>query len=116
MKEVYYQGLEEPFILTDEEFLEAYQVWNKKGNYWCNRLNVLLGPFIRFAKPTKDSNDGKVLILPGDKYERKYLKEEDGKIFEITNGYKLDACLSELEEKELVFLEDFLNNKKLLKA
>lgn len=115
MKEIYYQDLPQPFVLTDKEFFEAYKAWNKRESYWCDRLDALLGPFIRFAK-TPDSEDGReILVRAGDKWERKYFKNKE-KYFEVLpGGQLLEVSFTKEIIKELIPQEDLLNkHKKLL--
>ena len=114
MKEVYYQNLSELFLITNAEFFEALKAWNKKESYFCARLEAILGPFIRFAKSPTEEFDRDILVMPGDKWERKYFKSS-GKYFEILlGGQLLGIPLNKEFTDKLIPQEDLYNNKKLL--
>ena len=116
MKEIYYQDLSEPFLLTDAEFFEALKAWNQKESYFCSRLEAILGPFIRFAKTPKDEDGREILVIENDKWHRKYFKNKKDKYFEILPGGQLLEVSSTKEIVDrLIPQEDLYNNKKLLR-
>jgi hypothetical protein len=123
MKEVVYSD-KKVYLLTNKEFAEAMALWNQKKNYWCQRIEKLLPPFILHAGTPDREVGRKIYLLPlmdGNKIVklREVFKDENENYYEVldSSGKIMSVSDFEIENKELVLQEDYYNNKnKLIEA
>ena len=120
MKEVVYSD-REVYLLTNKEFGEALMSWDQKKNYWCQRIEKLLPPFILHAGTPDIEKGREIFLLPlmiGDKIVklRRIFKDEDGKYQEILddNGSLMSVSDIEIEQRRLILQEDYYNKPKEL--
>jgi len=121
MKEVVYSD-KRSFLLTNEEFKNAMLSWNQKNNYWCQRIEKLLSPFVLHAGTPDYEVGKKIYMLPLiDKDKVVKLREvfiaENGKYYEIldNSGKIMPVSDQEIKDKQLILKEDYYNNEKVKK-
>jgi len=119
MKEVVYQLNNEKrvFVLTDEEFKVANESWKNDGSYWCDRLEVSLTKYYKWAETPEEDRGYEVFIDYDGGIVRKRFKK-DGKYYSAVSnqdGSTHKFPVIEIDSKNLISQEDFYKKKFLLK-
>ena len=110
MKIIIYNN-KKTFRLTDMEFKAAKVSWDKKANYWCSRLEAMIGYMFLYAETPEDEIGKKIYLNKAG--SRFYKKGDD--FFHLLGSrglMKVEHYNDEMKkkfEKELIPQEDFYN-------
>jgi hypothetical protein len=119
MKEVVYQINNEKkvFLLTDEEFKVANASWVKDGAYWCDRLEVSLTKYYKWAETPKEDVGHEVYIDYSEGAIKKRYKRNGEYYSSITNldGSTSKFQIGKVDDSKFIKQEDFYKKKFLLK-
>ena len=115
MKKIYYYNFSKPdteILLTDAEFAEANQFWNRGSNYWCNRIEKSLSPKFKIAETPDEDVGYEVFLEKVGEGTRKIFKR-NGKYFKKIKDGETERMVEyqSLKEQKLIAQEEFYKNK-----